>query len=152
MNDLHRVGGTPAVLRALLDAGMLNGDCLTVTGQTLAENLQHVPSVYARPQDVVLPLDRPMHPSGHLVILSGNLAPEGAVAKVAGLKVRQITGPARVFDGEEACFEAIQREAHQGRRRGRHSRRGAGRRAGHARDARGDGGAGRPGTRRKRSA
>jgi len=108
MNDLHRVGGTPAVLKALLEAGFLHGDCLTVTGKTLAENLKEVPSVYSKPQDVVRPLDRPMHGTGHLIVLHGNLAPEGAVAKVAGLKKRSITGPARVFDGEEACFEAIQ--------------------------------------------
>src|SRR5262249_41902179 len=102
-------GGTPAVLRALLDAGMLHGDCITCTGQTLAENLQQVKSIYDIPQDVVKPLDAPMHPSGHIVILRGNLAPEGAVAKVAGLKERKITGPARVFDGEEACAAAIER-------------------------------------------
>jgi dihydroxy-acid dehydratase len=109
MNDLHRVGGTPAVLRALLDAGLVHGDCLTVTGKSLAENLADVESVYRRRQDVVRPLERPLHPRGHLVILRGNLAPEGAVAKVAGLKVRRISGPARVFDGEEACFAAIGR-------------------------------------------
>jgi dihydroxy-acid dehydratase len=109
MNDLHRVGGTPAVLRALLDAGLLHGDCVTVTGRTLAENLADVESVYARRQDVVRPLERPLHPTGHLVILHGNLAPQGAVAKVAGLKTRKISGPAKVFDGEEACFAAIQR-------------------------------------------
>src|SRR5262245_30788933 len=108
MNDLHRVGGTPAVLRALLDAGFLHADCVTVTGKTLGENLAQVESVYKRQQDVVLPLEKPMHATGHLVILHGNLAPEGAVAKVAGLKQLSITGPARVFDGEEACFEAIQ--------------------------------------------
>jgi dihydroxy-acid dehydratase len=107
MNDLHRVGGTPAVLRALLDAGFLNGDCITVTGKTMAENLKDVESVYAKKQDVVRPLKEPMHPTGHLVVLGGNLAPEGAVAKVAGLKQLRITGPARVFDGEEACFDAI---------------------------------------------
>ena len=107
MNDLHKVGGTPAVLKALLDAGMLHGDCLTCTGLTLAENLKSANSVYKRPQTVVRPLDKPMHPSGHIVILRGNLAPEGAVAKVAGLKQRSITGPAKVFDGEESCFEAI---------------------------------------------
>lgn len=108
MWDLHRVGGTPAVLRALLDAGMLHGDCLTVTGHTLAENLQSVPSVFARPQEVVRPWDKPMFPSGHIVIMRGNLAPEGAVAKIAGLKVRKMTGPAKVFDSEEQCFAAIQ--------------------------------------------
>src|SRR5262249_38233429 len=111
MNDLHRVGGTPAVLKALLEAKLLHGDCLTVTGRTLAENLKDVESVYKRKQDVVRPLDRPMHATGHLVILHGNLAPEGAVAKVAGLKTRRITGPARVFEGEEACAEAIQKRA-----------------------------------------
>ncbi len=109
MFDLHKVGGTPAVLKALLDAGMLHGDCLTCTGKTLAENLQEARSIYQRPQTVVKPLNAPMHASGHIVILHGNLAPEGAVAKVAGLKTRKITGPARVFDGEEACFDAVQR-------------------------------------------
>lgn len=109
MFDLHRVGGTPAVLKALLDAGFLHGDCLTVTGKTLRENLKEVPSIYANPkQTVVKPVDQPLHATGHIVILHGNLAPEGAVAKVAGLKSTKITGPAKVFDGEEACFKAIQ--------------------------------------------
>jgi dihydroxy-acid dehydratase len=108
MFDLHRAGGTPPVLRALLDAGLLHGDCLTVTGRSLADNLKDVPSIYSKRQQVVLPIERPMHSSGHIVILHGNLAPEGAVAKVAGLKQRKLTGPARVFDGEEACFAAIQ--------------------------------------------
>jgi dihydroxy-acid dehydratase len=107
MFDLHKAGGTPAVMTALLQAGLLHGDCITVTGQTLADNLASVPSIYERPQSVVKPMDAPMHPHGHIVILKGNLAPEGAVAKVAGLKKRRITGPARVFDGEEACFAAI---------------------------------------------
>jgi dihydroxy-acid dehydratase len=109
MNDLHRAGGTPAVLRGLLDAGLLHGDCLTCTGATLADNLQGVESIFRRRQDVVRPLERPLHPTGHLVILHGNLAPEGAVAKVAGVKTRRLTGPARVFEGEEACAEAIAR-------------------------------------------
>lgn len=109
MFDLHKVGGTPAVLRALLDAGMLHGDCMTVTGKTLAENLEGVRSVYARPQVVVKPMHKPLYETGHIVLLRGNLAPETAVAKTAGLKNRSITGPARVFDGEEACFEAVQR-------------------------------------------
>jgi dihydroxy-acid dehydratase len=108
MHDLHTVGGTPAVLRALLDAGFLHGECVTVTGQTLAENLREVPSVYSRKQDVIRPLNAPMHATGHIIILHGNLAPDGAVAKVAGLKERKITGPAKVFDGEEACAAAIQ--------------------------------------------
>jgi dihydroxy-acid dehydratase len=111
MNDLHRAGGTPAVLKALLEAGLLHGDCLTVTGETLAENLKEVESIYKRKQDVVRPLERPLHATGHLVVLHGNLAPEGAVAKVAGLQTRRITGPARIFEGEEACFAAIQQRA-----------------------------------------
>src|SRR5439155_11617449 len=93
---------------ALLDAGFLHGDCLTVTGKTIAENLKDVPSVYSRKQDVIKPLNAPMHATGHIIILHGNLAPDGAVAKVAGVKKRAITGPAKVFDGEEACFAALQ--------------------------------------------
>ena len=108
MFDLHKVGGTPAVMKALLDAGYLHGDCVTVTGKTLAENLKDIPSIYARDQKVIKPLSAPMHATGHIIILKGNLAPEGAVAKVAGLKTRKITGPAKVFDGEEACFAALQ--------------------------------------------
>ena len=108
MNDLHRVGGTPAVLRALLDAGLIDGSCLTVTGKTLAENLADIPSVYSRPQDVVRPIEKPLFGTGHIKILRGNLAPQGAVAKVAGLKVRRLTGPARVFESEEACAAAIE--------------------------------------------
>src|SRR5207302_4618340 len=111
MHDLYKVGGTPAVLKALLEAGMLHGDCGTCTGATLAENLKSVNSIYKRKQNVVKPLNDPMHASGHIVILHGNLAPDGAVAKVAGLKQRKLTGPAKVFDGEEACFDAIQRRA-----------------------------------------
>ncbi len=109
MHDLYKAGGTPAVLKGLLDAGLLHGDCMTVTGATLAENLKNVESIFKRRQEVVRPLEKPLHPSGHLIVLHGNLAPDGAVAKVAGLKKRKITGPARVFDGEEACFGAIQR-------------------------------------------
>jgi dihydroxy-acid dehydratase len=108
MHDLHKEGGTPAMLKALLDAGLLHGDCLTCTGATLADNLRSVKSIFEHRQSVVRPLQKPMHPSGHIVVLHGNLAPEGAVAKVAGLTTRRTTGPARVFDGEEACFAAIQ--------------------------------------------
>ncbi len=111
MNDLHRAGGTPTVLKALLEAGLIHGDCVTVTGQTVAENLKDVESIYKRKQDVIRPLERPLHATGHLVILHGNLAPDGAVAKVAGLLTRRITGPARVFENEEACFAAIQARA-----------------------------------------
>jgi dihydroxy-acid dehydratase len=108
MFDLHQAGGTPAVFRALLDAGLLHGDCMTCTGATFADNLKNVSSVFARLQQVIKPVDAPMHPRGHIVILKGNLAPDGAVAKVAGLKVRKFRGPAKVFDGEEECFAAIQ--------------------------------------------
>ena len=107
MNDLHRAGGTPAVLKALLDAGLLHGECVTCTGNSLADNLKDVESIFKRRQEVVRPLDRPLHATGHLVVLHGNLAPEGAVAKVAGLQTRRLTGPARVYEGEEACFAAI---------------------------------------------
>jgi dihydroxy-acid dehydratase len=108
MFDLYRVGGTPAVMKALLERGYLHGDCPTVTGKTVAENLADVRSVFDKPQPVVRPFEEPMFDHGIIVILKGNLAPEGAVAKVAGLKQRSITGPAKVFDGEEACFAAIQ--------------------------------------------
>lgn len=111
MNDLYKVGGTPPVLRALLAAGFLHGDCLTVTGQSIAENLKDIPSIYQnKKQTVILPIEKPLHKSGHLVILHGNLAPEGAVCKIAGLKTTKITGPAKVFDGEEACFQAISKQ------------------------------------------
>jgi dihydroxy-acid dehydratase len=108
MNDLHRVGGTPPVMRALLDAGLLHGECMTVTGKTLAENLSGIESIFKKKQEVVRPLEKPLHATGHLVVLHGNLAPDGAVAKVAGLKQTSITGPAKVYDGEEACFAAIE--------------------------------------------
>jgi dihydroxy-acid dehydratase len=108
MFDLHKAGGTPAVMKALLDAGYLHGDCISVTGKTMADNLKDVPSIYARAQTVIKAIDAPMHATGHIIILKGNLAPEGAVAKVAGVKMRKITGPAKVFDGEEACFAALQ--------------------------------------------
>jgi dihydroxy-acid dehydratase len=105
--DLHRVGGIPLVMRMLLDAGLLHGDCPTVTGRTVAENLRAAPPRPPRGQDVVVPLDKPLYAQGHLAILRGNLAPEGAVAKITGLKSVKITGPARVFDSEEAALQAI---------------------------------------------
>jgi len=105
--DLHRVGGVPLVMRMLLDAGLLHGDCLTVTGKTVAENLEGVPSRPPAGQDVVHPIDDPLYPQGHLNVLRGNLAPEGAVAKTTGIKARRHTGPARVFDGEEEAMAAI---------------------------------------------
>jgi dihydroxy-acid dehydratase len=114
MFDLHKAGGTPAVLKALLDAGLIHGDCITCTGGTIAQNLAPVKSIYQNKlQKVIKPLNEPMHARGHIVILKGNLAPDGAVAKVAGLKKRSMTGPARVFDGEEACFAAIQKRSIQ---------------------------------------
>src|SRR5690606_33290898 len=105
--DLHAAGGVPLVMRMLLDAGLLHGDCLTVTGRTVAENLADVPSTPPADQDVVHPFDSPLYPVGHLNVLRGNLAPEGAVAKTTGLKNTRITGPARVFESEEASLAAI---------------------------------------------
>lgn len=104
--DLHNVGGVPAVMKELLAAGLLHGDCLTVTGKTLAENLADMPSL-APGQDVVRPLSDPLRKTGPLAVLKGNLAPEGAVAKISGLKVTRFTGPARVYDSEEAATEAL---------------------------------------------
>ena len=106
MADLDRVGGTPAVLKLLLKAGLINGDALTVTGKTLAENLAHAPDL-AEGQKIVMPMEQPLHPSGPLVILKGNLAPQGAVCKIAGLKTTTHVGPARVFNSEEETFDAI---------------------------------------------
>ncbi len=105
--DLHAVGGIQLVMRMLLDAGLIHGDCLTVTGRTVAENLADVPSRPPAGQDVVRPFDQPLYAEGHLNVLRGNLAPEGAVAKTTGLKSRRITGRARVYDGEEAAMAAI---------------------------------------------
>jgi dihydroxy-acid dehydratase len=105
--DLHRVGGIPLVMKMLLEAGLLHGELPTVTGRSVAENLADVPSTPPEDQDVVRPIDQPMYPHGHLAILKGNLAPEGAVAKTSGLKSTRITGPARVFESEEDAMEAI---------------------------------------------
>lgn len=105
--DLHRAGGIPQVMKMLLAHGLLHGEALTVTGQTLAEVLKDVPEEPAASQDVIRPWSRPVYPHGHLAILKGNLAEEGALAKTSGVKVPRITGPARVFDSEEACMEAI---------------------------------------------
>jgi dihydroxy-acid dehydratase len=109
--DFHRVGGTPLVMKMLLEAGLLHGDCLTITGKTVAENLADTPSTPPKGQDVVLPLNAPKYPQGHLVILRGNLATEGAVAKTSGLKETHITGSARVFDSEEEAMHAIMEDA-----------------------------------------
>jgi dihydroxy-acid dehydratase len=104
--DLHRAGGIPAVMKVLLDAGLLHGDCLTITGKTVAENLADVAPLRAD-QDVIRPVSDPMYAEGHLAILRGNLAPEGCVAKITGLKNPVITGPARVFDDEQSALAAI---------------------------------------------
>ncbi|HEU4458062.1 MAG TPA: dihydroxy-acid dehydratase [Methylibium sp.] len=104
--DLHRAGGIPAVMKALLDAGALHGDCVTITGKTVAENLAVLPPLRAD-QDVIRPVAEPIYAEGHLAILRGNLAPEGCVAKITGLKNPVITGPARVFDDEQSALAAI---------------------------------------------
>jgi dihydroxy-acid dehydratase len=105
--DFHRAGGVPQVLKMLLEHGLLHGECLTITGRTLAQELKDMPGEPRRDQDVIRPWAKPMYPHGHLAILKGNLAPEGCVAKITGLKSPKITGPARVFDSENACMNAI---------------------------------------------
>ncbi len=107
MEDLHRVGGTPAVMKYLLEQDLLNGDCLTVTGRTLAENLAELPGL-AEGQDVVRPLEAPIKPTGHIQILRGNLAPGGAVAKITGKEGERFAGPAKVFDSEEDMLAALE--------------------------------------------
>ena len=111
--DLHRAGGVPQVMKMLLSQGLLHGDALTITGQTLTELLADIPDQPRADQDVIRPFDNPMYAIGHLGILKGNLATEGAVAKLTGIKNRQITGPARVFESEEACLDAILAKAIQ---------------------------------------
>jgi dihydroxy-acid dehydratase len=106
-SQFHAVGGTPQVMKILLDGELLHGDCLTITGQTVAEQVAHLPSQPPSDQEIIWPLDKPIYSAGHLAILRGNLAEEGAVAKVTGIKKRQISGPARVFDSEEEAMEAI---------------------------------------------
>ncbi len=105
--DLHRSGGVPQVMKMLLAHRLLHGDALTITGLTVAETLGDIPAEPPPDQDVIHPWERPLYPQGHLVVLRGNLAAEGAVAKVSGVKTPRITGPARVFDSEEACLAAI---------------------------------------------
>jgi dihydroxy-acid dehydratase len=105
--DLHQAGGIPQVMKMLLVNGLLHGDCITITGQTIAELLADIPAEPRPDQDVIRPWNNPIYPEGHLGILRGNLATEGAVAKLTGIKKRTITGPARVFESEEACLDAI---------------------------------------------
>ncbi len=105
--DLHKAGGVPQVMKILLANGVLHGDCMTITGKTVAENLKDVPDEPRRDQDVIRPWSKPMYAHGHLAILRGNLAPDGCVAKITGLKNPVITGPARVFESEPDCMDAI---------------------------------------------
>ena len=105
--DLHKAGGIPQVMKLLLNAGLLHGDCMTITGKTVAENLADVPNEPRADQTVIRPINKPMYAEGHLAILKGNLSPEGCVAKITGLKNPVITGPARVFDDEQTALKAI---------------------------------------------
>lgn len=105
--DLHKAGGIPQVMKMLLERGLLHGDALAITGKTIAEQLADIPAEPPANQDVIRPWDKPMYGTGHLAILKGNLATEGAVAKITGVKKPEITGPARVFESEEACLDAI---------------------------------------------
>jgi dihydroxy-acid dehydratase len=105
--DLHHAGGIPQVMKMLLSKGLLHGDCMTVTGKTISENLKDVPSQANNNQKIILPIENPLSPEGHLVILKGNISPEGSVAKVSGIKTRRIEGPARVFNSEEECLDSI---------------------------------------------
>jgi dihydroxy-acid dehydratase len=105
--DLHQAGGIPQVMKMLLKQGLLHGDALTITGMSIADVLRDVPAEPRSDQDVIRPLGRPLYSQGHLAILRGNLASEGAVAKITGVKTPVMTGPARVFDSEESCLEAI---------------------------------------------
>jgi dihydroxy-acid dehydratase len=105
--DLHGAGGVPQVMKILLEHGVLHGDALTISGKTVAQSLAHVPAEPLSGQEVIRPWDRPVHAQGHLAILRGNLAEEGAVAKISGLKTIKLTGPARVFESEEDSLAAI---------------------------------------------
>jgi dihydroxy-acid dehydratase len=105
--DLHQAGGVPQVMKMLLVHGRLHGGALTITGETLAEVLRDVPAEPRADQEVIRPWGRPVYPEGHLAILRGNLAAEGAVAKITGIKTHRMSGPARVFESEEACLDAI---------------------------------------------
>jgi len=109
MEDLHAIGGLPAVLKMLLAAGMIDGSCMTVTGQTIAENIKDLPGL-PEGQPIVHSLDNPIKASGHIQILKGNLAPDGAVAKITGKEGLRFSGPARVFDCEEEILYALERK------------------------------------------
>ena len=107
MNDLHNIGGTPAVMKFLLELGLLNGDCMTVTGKTLAENLANLPDL-TDGQDIIKPIAEPIKATGHIQILKGNLATKGAVAKVTGKEGEKFVGPAKVFDGEDDMIKQLE--------------------------------------------
>ncbi|NBO19488.1 MAG: hypothetical protein EBV03_09755 [Proteobacteria bacterium] len=109
--EMYQAGGVQVVLKTLMDGGYLHGDCMTVTGKTMAENLKNV--VFPTNQDVVYPYDKPLRAEGGVVTLKGNLAPEGAIVKVAGMKNLVFTGPARCFDSEEACFAAVENKQYK---------------------------------------
>jgi dihydroxy-acid dehydratase len=110
MEDIHNIGGTPAVMKYLLEKGLLNGDCLTVTGKTVAENLADLPKL-SEGQHIIRPLENPIKASGHIQILKGNLAPGGAVAKITGKEGLSFSGPAKVYDSEEDMLSALERKA-----------------------------------------
>ncbi len=134
MEDLYDVGGVPGVQRMLLEAGLLHGDCMTVTGKTLAENLADLPDL-KEGQTIIRPLSNPIKATGHLQILYGNLAEEGCVAKITGKEGERFSGPAKVFDSEEECLAGLESRRGDPRRRRRDPLRGTQGRPGHARDA-----------------
>src|SRR5205814_3719104 len=111
MKDLHDIGGVPVLMKALLEGGYLHGDCLTVTGKTISENLRDVK--FPTGQDVIRPTSKPIAPTGGLVVLTGNLAPQGAIVKVAGMKTLRFTGPALCFDREEDAFQAVDKRRYK---------------------------------------
>ena len=108
MQDLHQHGGLPSVMKYLLTKGLLHGDCLTVTGKTVAENLAGVPDLDFKAQNIIYPVEQPLKKTGHLQILYGNLAEKGSVAKITGKEGEKFVGPARVFDGEQELIAGIQ--------------------------------------------
>ena len=109
MEDLHSVGGIPAVIKMLLGEGLLHGNCMTVTGKTVKDNVKDLPELSST-QQIVKPLTNPIHPRGHIQILKGNLAPEGAVAKITGKEGSLFSGPAKVYDSEEDMLHALERK------------------------------------------
>jgi len=109
--DLFEIGGVPVLMKALLDGGYLHGDCITVTGKTIAENLAEIE--VPKDQDVILPTSNPLSTTGGVVGLKGNLAPQGAIVKIAGMKTIKFSGPARCFDREEDCFKAVKEKQYE---------------------------------------